>query len=66
MLSISSTTHSGESKAIDWIAKWPELYERFLPGWKELNLVTRADAENGFRRKVNKHRQRHQRLGKRL
>jgi hypothetical protein len=28
--------------------------------------VTRADAEDGFRRKVNKHRQRHQRMGKRL
>jgi hypothetical protein len=40
-----------------------ELYERFLPGWKELNPVTRADAEDGFRRKVNKYRQRHQRMG---
>lgn len=45
--------------------KWPELYERFLPGWKELNAITRADAEDGFRRKVNKHRQRHQRMGER-
>lgn len=25
-----------------------------IPGWKELNPVTRAYAEDGFRRKVNK------------
>jgi hypothetical protein len=43
-------------------AKWPELYERFLPGWRELNLVTRNDAEDGFRRKVNKYLQSHRRL----
>ena len=53
-----------------WQAFWldlprPELYERFLPGWRELNPVTRADAEDGFRRKANKYRQSHQRLGKR-
>ena len=23
-------------------ARWPELYERFLPGWKELNPVAPA------------------------
>ena len=46
-------------------AKWPELYERFLPGWRELNPVTRNDAEDGFRRKVNKYLQSHRRLRKR-
>ena len=46
-------------------AKWQELYERFLPGWSELNLVTRTDAEDGFRRKVNKYLQGHGRLRKR-
>lgn len=30
-------------------AKWPELNERFLPGWKEPIPVTRADAEDCFR-----------------
>jgi hypothetical protein len=44
-------------------AKWPELYERFLPGWRELNPV-RNDAEDGFRRKVNKYLQSHRRLRK--
>jgi hypothetical protein len=42
--------------------KWEELYERFLPGWRELNSVTRNDAEDGFRRKVNKYLQSHRRL----
>ena len=46
-------------------ARWPELYERFLPGWRELNPVTRNDAEDGFRRKVNKYLQSHRRLRKR-
>ena len=41
--------------------KWPELYERFLPGWRDLNPVTRSDVEDPFRRKVNKYRQTHRR-----
>jgi hypothetical protein len=45
-------------------AKWPELYERSLPGWRQLNPVTRNDAEDGFRRKVNKYLQSHRRLHK--
>jgi hypothetical protein len=46
-------------------AKWPELNERSLPGWRELNPVTRNDAEDGFRRKVNKYIQSHRRLRRR-
>ena len=45
--------------------KWEELYQPFIPDYGKLNAVTRDDAEDGFRRKVNKHLQSHQRLRKR-
>jgi hypothetical protein len=45
-------------------AQWGELYQQYIPGYQELNPVTRSDAEDGFRRKVNKHLQRHRRRRK--
>ena len=45
--------------------KWEELYQRFIPDYGKLNAVTRGYAEEGFRRKVNKHLQSHRRLRKR-
>jgi hypothetical protein len=46
-------------------AKWEELYQRFIPDYRKLNPVTRSDADDGFRRKVNKYLQSHRRLSKR-
>ena len=46
-------------------AKWEELYPRFIPDYGKLNPVTRSDADDGFRRKVNKYLQSHRRLRKR-
>jgi hypothetical protein len=45
--------------------KWEELYQRFIPDYGKLNPVTRSDADDGFRRKVNKYLQSHRRLRKR-
>jgi hypothetical protein len=45
--------------------EWEELYQRFIPDYGKLNAVTRGYAEEGFRRKVNKHLQSHRRLRKR-
>ena len=41
-----------------------ELYQRFIPDYGKLNPVTRSDADDGFRRKVNKYLQSHRRLRK--
>jgi hypothetical protein len=46
-------------------SKWEELYQRFIPDYGKLNPVTRSDADDGFRRKVNKYLQSHRRLRKR-
>jgi hypothetical protein len=43
-------------------AKWEELYQQFIPDYGKLNAVTRSDAGDGFRRKVNKYLQSHGRL----
>ena len=43
-------------------AKWEELYQGFIPDYGKLNPVTRSDADDGFRRKVNKYLQSHRRL----
>jgi hypothetical protein len=45
--------------------KWEELYQRFIPDYGRLNPVTRSDADDGFRRKLNKYLQSHRRLRKR-
>ena len=45
--------------------EWEELYQRFIPDYGILNPVTRSDADDGFRRKVNKYLQSHRRLRKR-
>jgi hypothetical protein len=45
--------------------EWEELYQRFIPDYGKLNPVTRSDADDGFRRKVNKYLQSHRRLRKR-
>jgi hypothetical protein len=39
-----------------------ERYQRFIPDYGKLNPVTRSDADDGFRRKVNKYLQSHRRL----
>ena len=44
--------------------EWEELYQRFIPDYGKLNPVTRSDADDGFRRKVNKYLQSHRRLRK--
>lgn len=42
-------------------ANWPEVFERHMTGWREAHAVTRAYAEENFRRKVNKYRRSHRR-----
>jgi hypothetical protein len=43
-------------------APWRELYPRYIPGYNEMNPVTREYAEDGFRNRVNEYLRNHPRL----
>lgn len=43
-------------------APWGELYPKYIPGYNEMNPVTRGYVEDGFRNSVNEYLRNHPRL----